>query len=298
MTPTNGSVIVLAPAKLNLGLEILGKRDDGYHEIRSVMAAIDLCDRLTITPRTDDGAIQIDGVPDVALHDNLIYQSVQAFRQRTGVQSGYQITVEKHIPSPGGLGGASTDAAATLRALNAVHGEPLDRAELVQMAASLGSDVPFFLGPSPALASGTGTDLTPLTDVRGFAVLAVPRVSMAAKTATLYRSLKESDFRDGDRAVQVAASIERGELPDEQYLANAFTRPLYALVPELQTLASAMIVAGAPYAALSGAGPAHYALFHRETAASEVADRLTSAVPAGTLVMMTKLGSPEDSLAR
>ncbi len=298
MTSANASVTVLAPAKLNLGLEILGRRGDGYHEIRSVMARIDLADRLTITPLPTEHDVQVDGVPDVDLHDNLIYTSVKAFQQRTGVQSGYQIAVQKHIPSPGGLGGASTDAAATLRALNAIHGEPLDQEELVAIASSLGSDVPFFLGASPALASGTGTELTPLAPLSGFAVLAVPKLRIAAKTATLYRALAASDFTAGDRADRVAASIERGELPAGDDLANAFTRPLYALVPELQEMAAAMIAAGSPYVALSGAGPAHYALLPDEEAARQLAGRLAGAVPAGTLVTVARIGDAQESQAR
>lgn len=295
MTPESGSLTVLAPAKLNLGLEILGKRPDGYHDIRSVLTRIDLADRLTITPLLHEHDIRIHGVPDVALHDNLIYKSVQLFRQRTGVENGYEVVVEKHIPSPGGLGGASTDAAATLHALNAMHGEPLGHDDLVAIAASLGSDVPFFLGPSPALASGTGTELTPLCALSGFAVLAVPRVPMAAKTATLYGALETSDFTAGDRAVRVVAKIERGELPVREDLANAFTRPLYELVPDLQDVAAAMISAGAPYAALSGAGPAHYALFQDEKAARALAERLTRAVPESTQVTVARIADSADS---
>lgn len=290
MTNPAPPVTFLAPAKLNLGLEILGRRPDGYHEIRSVMTAIGLCDRLAITPHTDDDAIQIDGVPDVAQQDNLVWRAIVAFRDRTGIPVGYRVAIDKRIPSPGGLGGASTDAAATLRALNDMLGEPLDNKELIELTVSLGSDVPFFLGQSTALASGTGTDLTPLPPVQGFAVLLAPMIQVPTKTATLYRALTPADFTDGERARRVAASIGRGDLPDADDLANAFTRPLYTLAPNLQTVAEAMVAQGAPYAALTGAGPAHYALYREETDAHELADRLRSIVPDGTLVAVTALG--------
>lgn len=290
-----GPVTTLAPAKLNLGLEIIGKRPDGYHEIRSVMTTIGLADRLTFTPAGDRDTVRIDGVPDVALRHNLIFRAIEAFIARTGIRGSYHVTVEKHIPSPGGLGGASSDGAATLRALNAMHGEPLDPRVLLGIGATLGSDVPFFLGPSPALASSTGTDLTPLPPIRGYAVLVVPRLGLMAKTATLYTALAPSDFSDGSRAGRVAASIAHGDLPGPADLANAFVRPLYALAPDLPATADAMLDSGAPSAALSGAGPAHFVLFRDRAAAHALAARLHTTMSRDTLVTVTPLGSAPDT---
>lgn len=288
-------ITILAPAKLNLGLEIIAKRPDGYHDIRSVMCAIGLADRIIIAPTGDPDTVSIEGVPEVALHENLVFRAIEAFSAAAGIRSGYRVEVEKHIPSPGGLGGASTDAAAMLRALDRLHEGPLDHAKLIALASALGSDVPFFMGASPAMASGTGTDLAPLPSLAAWAVVVVPRLRLPAKTATLYRALEASDFSDGNRARRVAASITRGALPAPADLANAFERPLYALAPELQTLRDAMIAAGSPYAALSGAGPAHYALFSDRDAADGVAARLRETLPDSTLVAATPLGGPHDA---
>src|SRR5690606_18354835 len=118
------------PAKLNLGLEILRKRSDGYHEIRTVMAAIELVDTISIRPTPSDDTLTIDGMHDVDIDDNLIARAIRRFAKATGVQCGYEISVEKRIPSPGGLGGASSDAASTLIALNAMYDSPLSEAQL------------------------------------------------------------------------------------------------------------------------------------------------------------------------
>lgn len=280
---------VQAPAKINLGLEIIGKRADGYHEIRTVMAMIDLADTLTVSITGDDPSITIHGVPGVPTGDNLIAKAIEAFSNASGIRAGYEVTVEKQIPSPGGLGGASSDAAATLRALNALHGCPISHAELLRLAAVLGSDVPFFLGTPVALASGTGTDLSPLPAIEGWVVLVVPALELAAKTPTLYGSLRPGDFSDGSMTWRAADAIRSGNLPQPEMLANTFSRALYSLAPELGDIERTMREAGAPHVALSGAGPAHYALVGSELESREIKARLRAALPPQTLVEASRL---------
>lgn len=282
------TVIIRAPAKINLGLEILGKRADGYHEIRTVMAMIDLVDTLMIRPGDQESGVLIDGVPGVAATDNLVGRAIRSFADASGIRSGYEVMVSKAIPSPGGLGGASSDAASTLLALSALHGHPLTSGELLGIASSLGADVPFFLGGPFALASGTGTTLEPLPPVPGWVVLVVPGLEIPAKTPTLYRALEPDDFSGGARVERAAASISKGKTPESTVLGNAFERPLYGIAPQLAHLRDRMLAAGAPFVALSGAGPAHYTLYESESEGRELASRLEVALPANTLVTVIR----------
>lgn len=277
MTPES-SITVNTPAKINLGLEILGKREDGYHEIRTVMAAIDLSDTLRITQRPSSDGIRVSGVPDVRTEDNIIARAADVYAEATGIRFGLDIEVQKRIPSPGGLGGASANAAGTLLALDAMFETELPATTLQSLASRLGSDVPFFLVAPCALASGTGTDLQPLPPVDAAVVIVTPPIGIAAKTAALYGALRPGDFSDGAMAETVAQSVMRGEMPTPDVLRNAFTRSLYELDPSLAEVAVTMKRAGAPSVALTGAGPGHYALLESIEEARALADELRQAM--------------------
>ncbi len=247
--------MLTAPAKLNLGLEILGKRADGFHEIRTLMAMLEFGDTLTVS-RSGRSAVQ--GVPGVQPDANLVGRALSAFKHRSGSSIEVDISVSKRIPMAAGLGGASADAAATLIALNALIDVPLIDSHLHEIAASLGSDVPFFLGSPLAHSSGTGTSLSPLQPVSFDAILVVPKVTIPRKTATLYGLLEPSDFSEGSLIEHGVQALVRTGVPDQQSLGNAFERPLYALVPELSQLRQALETVECAAIGLSGAGPAHY----------------------------------------
>lgn len=277
-------ITVTTPAKINLGLEILGKRDDGFHEIRTVMAAVDVADtlRMSILPAGD--GIRISGVPNVRPEENIIARAAQEFAETTSLRFGLHVEVEKRIPSPGGLGGASANAAGTLLALDTMFGTSLPEATLHSLAARLGSDVPFFQRSRFALASGTGTDLCPLPPIDAAVVLVTPPFGIAAKTAALYRALRPEDFTDGSRAEAVAQSIVRGEKPAPELLQNAFTRALYELDPSLENVSGTMKEAGAPNVALTGAGPGHYVLLDSIDDARALAASIRQSVAPGIRV--------------
>lgn len=283
MSP-NRTVVVTSPAKINLGLEILGRREDGYHEIRTILATIGLADILSITMFPARPESRISGVPNVRPEDNLIGRAIAAFANETGIRHGYNVDVTKNIPSPGGLGGASSNAAATLIALNDLHGRPLSRERMHALASILGADVPFFLGPPVALARGTGTELEPLAPLHGGVVLVVPGIEMMAKTAALYGALQKIDFTDGSRIDQGAQAVAQGKTPSPELLVNAFKRPLYDMEPHLADVEKKLLAAGAPHVALTGAGPGHYVIFDSLHEAEEVADRLRHDLNEGNLV--------------
>lgn len=156
------TVTIDAPAKINLYLEVINRRKDGYHNIVSVMQAVSLFDRLTIEPRPR--ALSLDcslpGLPTDGR--NLVMRAAQALRKKAGIRAGAAITLEKNIPLGAGLGGGSSDAAAALAGLMALWKVRLSRRALLELASGLGADVPFFLGSGRALANGIGDCLTPL----------------------------------------------------------------------------------------------------------------------------------------
>ena len=246
-----------APAKINLGLEILGKRQDGFHEIRSVLAMVDLHDDLSFGRGTPDLATSIAGVP--AEH-NLIDRAMAVMRARVPDAGPLRYSVCKRIPMAAGLGGASSDAAATLAGINMLLDAPLSQGELVELACSLGSDVPFFLGGPAASVKGTGTELETIPPPGGEALLIVPDIAIPRKTATLYAQITPHDYSAGDRVERTVQRLRAGLLPNPDDLDNTFARPLYELIPELASLPNVLLDAGFSHVGLIGAGLAHYIL--------------------------------------
>ncbi|HWV22794.1 MAG TPA: 4-(cytidine 5'-diphospho)-2-C-methyl-D-erythritol kinase [Thermomicrobiales bacterium] len=273
-----------APAKINLGLEILGRRDDGYHEIRSILAMIDLADTLTVTSADKGQPSSIVGM-DLDGEANLIGKAAELLRLDLAV------TIEKRIPMAAGLGGASADAAATLLAGNALTGEPRPPFELCELASSIGSDVPFFLGSPCALASGRGTDLAPLPVPEVWLVLVSPDIAIPGKTARLYGELQPEDFTDGKLIREQAERLRRGAPVAPALLHNAFSDALLRIAPEVADLQRLMRQAGCPFAALSGAGPTHYTIVPSAEQATAIAARLKEHSGPRTKVFVTRFRS-------
>ena len=281
-----GSVEVAAPAKINLGLEILGCRDDGYHEIATILQAIDLVDEVRLHPGDRIRTLhRFPGIPD---EENLAIRALLMLRDRFGSHQSAVLELRKAIPAAAGLGGASADAAAALLAARDFWGLEVGDAELAVLARELGSDVPFFLRGGTALASGRGDNLDPLPSPGLSVIVVTPHVAIARKTATLYAALRPSDFSDGSRVAAQADRLRAGLRPDPALLTNSFERPLYALRPELADLVATMRACGAPHVALSGAGPSHFALFPDPAEAGSVATRLQAALEDKALVIATR----------
>ena len=233
-----------APAKLNLSLDLGPARRDGYHEIRSVMQAVSLGDRLFVMPAA---ALRVENAEVPA--GDLVATAAQVFRKATGVAPNVAIEVQKRIPIGAGLGGGSSDAACTLRALRHLLLPTLPPEELLGMAGEIGSDVPFFLGAAPrALAVGRGEVLTPLPPAEPrFVVIAWPGVGLA--TADVYRASRPGT---GDATDRVLGGAERG--PNDLEPAAA------RLCPELGRLLGGAREAGVPLQ-VTGSGSAAFALY-------------------------------------
>jgi 4-diphosphocytidyl-2-C-methyl-D-erythritol kinase len=252
-----------AYAKLNLALVVGPRRPDGLHEVATVIQRIGVADRVALEPATD---VEVTGFPEDTLVSAAL-ASLQAARPG----SGWSARIEKEIPVAAGLGGGSSDAAAALRLANDTLGDPLNAAELHELGASLGADVPFFLTPGPKLARGTGAVLSPLELPQDYFVLVLlPRGAQKASTASVYEAF---DARGGERGFEERlASLLRAL----EHIAHP--RDLAALPGNdlaASPLANELERAGAFRAGVTGAGPALYGLFDERSAAAAAADRLS-----------------------
>jgi 4-diphosphocytidyl-2-C-methyl-D-erythritol kinase len=246
-------LVASAACKVNLVLEVLGKRVDGYHELATVMQAVDLSDRLVLEDHAGLALRTLSAdVPADA--SNLALRAARALRDVAGVDRGVRITLDKRIPVAAGLGGGSADAAAVLLGLNRLWRLRWPLARLESIAVTLGMDVPFFLRGGCALATGRGERLTP---VRGGAlglVLVNPRRGLA--TAEVYGRVRPAMYSDGRRATSmVAAMATRRSARVAATLYNGLEAAVAPGLPELAKMKAALLAAGALGAAMSGSGP-------------------------------------------
>jgi 4-diphosphocytidyl-2-C-methyl-D-erythritol kinase len=279
MSAPDTSRTLHAPAKLNLGLEILGRRPDGYHELVTIFQTIALYDTLTIAP-APPGELALATYPPLPSgSDNLALRAARALAGRLGITPAVSLTLEKHIPVAAGLGGGSSDAATTLRVLRERWQPALSDADLAALAAALGADVPFFLRGGAALATGIGELLAPLPPLPStwFVVLTPGLALPPDKTRQLYQALTPADFSDGARTHAQAEGLRRGEPLDPALLVNAFAGPLDRVLPELAGWRERFLDAGAPWVLPSGSGPTLYTVVKSEAAGRQLAARLAGA---------------------
>lgn len=241
-----------APAKLNLGLEIIGKRPDGYHDLRTLFCAVSLCDRITITP-TDRTIVTISD-PDL-VEANLVQRVIDIWDQAELPRAQVAIHIEKRIPAAAGLGGASSDAATVLGWL--ADEAAIDRTEpkRTSLAAALGSDVPFFLSGGQQIGAGRGEILTRLPFAPLAAVIITPNLQIQDKTRSLFAALRPEDFSDGSTVDALIAGLPDSITETTAPLINSFQRPLYDLYPELGNLAQAIYELTGRLPSITGAGP-------------------------------------------
>ena len=247
-------VTVQAPAKVNLTLEVLGKRPDGYHEIASVMQAISLFDTLTFRP-SDEIKVLAD-IEALETQDNLVYRAAMLLKEASRVLTGAEINLDKQIPLAAGLGGGSSDAAATLLGLDRLWSLGLGEEELKELAAQLGSDVPFFVTGGTALVEGRGERVSNVkTPPTFWLVLAFPDHRLENKTATAYKTLSNTDHTDGRRTADLVERIEAGTEITHDSLFNVFDRVAAQIFPGIDGFWSILQEASGRPVHLSGAGP-------------------------------------------
>ena len=231
----------------------------------------------------------------MATPENLVYRAARLLQAECGTQAGAALRLEKRIPVAAGLGGGSSDAAATIVALNRLWGLGLALAEQREMAARLGSDVPFFLTGGTALATGRGDQITPLPPApTHWAVLV--SLPVALSTAAVYAAVTPSAYTSGVATADTVAAAQRGApLPQTQWH-NALARPASALAPEIAAAQAALLRAGARSAHVSGSGPTVFAVCRREAEARALADRLRAQDRPAVTVPFVQSGWADDAV--
>ena len=260
-------------AKINLGLEVLGKRSDGYHEVISVMQSISLHDVLTISK---SAGITVDGdVPQDLPEGDLVRQATDLLRETIGTEQGAHLNLRKAIPMGAGLGGGSSNAACALLGLNQLWEARLTLDELTPLAAALGADVAFFLRGGTALAIGRGHRVSALPEPpRHEVVIAMPEQSLS--TASVYANTSPSHFLDGTATLALAEGLRDGRLLYSR-IRNSLQAPAMDLLPQIAELTSELRRLGAKASIMSGSGSACFGLFPGAGLARRAAGALAAA---------------------
>lgn len=260
------AIVMLAPAKINLTLDVTGRRADGYHTIRSVMHTVDLCDRITVSVREQPG-IELC-LSDAALpagQDNIAYRAAQMFMEQTGWRQGVRIRVEKRIPMQAGMAGGSADGAGVLAALNKLSGVNAPLETLCDWGLPIGADVPFCIRGGCALAEGIGERLTPLPVMPACWITAV-KPACGVSTAEAYRRVDAAVLSRRPDTPALIQALEQGDLPGvgrtvcnvfEEGMALEAVAAIRAAMRAYQPLGSQM----------TGSGSAVFALFGEESGA-------------------------------
>src|SRR5947209_14888409 len=238
---------VRAYAKINLTLDVLGRRGDGYHDLVTVIQTIDLYDTICLTAIDNNRVQMISTIPALSNDDNLAARAAQLVRQHLALTQGVVIELHKCIPMTAGLGGGSSDAAAVLLALQQWWQLPLSSSDLLSLGASLGSDVPFFLSGGLALCEGRGERVTPLAphwpSTMRWLLLLKPAISVS--TAAVFRNLPAQDYTDGLHSRAVCAALLTGKVPESEDLHNCFERSVLETYPEVVHSRESLLNAGA-----------------------------------------------------
>ncbi len=263
-------LILKAFAKVNLVLEVLGKRGDGYHEIVSIMQTVDFYDLLELEPA---GHIKLKfslpGIPDYA---NIVFKAAQTLKDVTGCDKGVAIGLEKRIPTGAGLGGGSSDAAAVLRGLNRLWQLGLTGEKLAAIGAGLGSDVPFFIYGGTCQVEGRGERVRPLPDLeQTWFVLYNPGLAVPSdKTAALYRLIAPGHYTSGAISAGVKEILEGGDKRKAGPLYNVFEKVAPGAFAGFGKFVEEFHRAGAVEVHLAGSGPVLFTMLHDERQASDI----------------------------
>ena len=262
----NVKVYEKAPAKINLSLDVLRKREDGYHEVEMIMTMVDLADRLEMEELPRDTIIISSQAGYIPLDEkNLAFQAAKLIKERYGVRKGVYIHLDKRIPVSAGLAGGSTDAAATLRGLNRLWKLNIPAEELRKLGEELGSDVPFCVTGGTAIARGRGERLTRIgSPPPCWVVLVKPPINVS--TADVYGRFRVDRIRHRPQTDAMLRAIEEGDFPRLcGALGNVLEEVTIPMHPEVRNIKESMLRLGADGALMSGSGPTVFALVQRES---------------------------------
>lgn len=265
------SVRETAYAKINLGLDILGKRDDGYHEVSMIMQSLDLNDTITITEVKKAGIKIKTNIPNLSCgEDNLVYKAAKLLADYAKIEPSISISLNKKIFMAAGLAGGSADAAAVLRGLNRLWNLGLSSSELETISAQIGSDVPFCIEGGTIWAQGRGEILTKLPNIpKQLVVLAKPK-DLEISTAWVYKNFNRKRVIKSPDIVQLKQNLANGMHACTPYMSNVLetvTIPGYPIIAQIK---ATMLKAGAYFALMSGSGPTVFAFCDNENTAKNI----------------------------
>lgn len=260
-----------ARAKINLGLDVVRKREDGYHEVRMIMQMINLYDRITLRRSTEPGIRVTTNLPYLPVNeDNLVYRAAKLLMEEFKITEGAEIELQKYIPVAAGMAGGSSDAAAVMVGVNRIFHLGLTKKQLMERGVKIGADVPFCIMRGTALAEGIGEVLTPLPAMPHCSlVIAKPKIHVSTKF--VYGNLKTSELKEHPDIDGQVQALREGSL--EQLVAKmgnvleTVTVPAYPVIDEIKRT---MLKNDAMGAMMSGSGPTVFGIFEREERAQEV----------------------------
>ncbi len=263
-----------APAKINLGLDVLYKRTDGYHELEMIMASVDLADRLTFERLDEDKIILETNKAFLPLDKrNNVYQAAEKIKRRYGITDGVKISVQKAIPVSAGLGGGSSDCAATLRGLNRLFDLNLSMEEMIQIGVEIGTDVPFCLHGSTAHILGKGEIVQTLPSMpASWVVLVKPKISVSTRKIFQQVELEQLHHPDMSRLKQAIEQQNYAEMIAS--MGNSLESITIPRYPVVQQIKDRMMSYGADIALMSGSGPTVFALCQKQSRAQRIVNAL------------------------
>ena len=264
-------VRILSPAKINLFLEVLGKRPDGYHEIRTLMQVVDLWDEIFLKERESGIELQVTGLAATVPRgeDNLVHRAARLLLREMGTPVGIAISLHKRIPTAGGLGGGSSNAAATLWGMKRLFELPFSKGQLRDLALSLGSDVPFFLSSGSALAEGRGEILQEVELPCRWAIIVYPGFGVSSKWAYQRKKFELTIESKKDKHIGFDKDCPREER--YPFFVNELEEVVVERYPLIRDLKEVLLHAGARVALMSGSGSSVFGIFDDRAQAAEAA---------------------------
>ena len=269
-----------ALGKINLGLDILGRRENGYHDVRMVMQTVYLYDRVTLEKTREPGIEISTNLSYLPVNENNIaYKAAELLRGEFGIREGIRITLEKHIPVAAGMAGGSSNAAAVLFGMNRMFGLGLSEEGLKERGVTLGADVPYCIMRGTVLAEGIGEILTPLPPLPKCYVL-IAKPPLSASTRTVYEKIDREGIKSHPDIDGILAGLQEGDLQQVAgSMGNVLEQVMLEEHPVLQRIKDVMIGSGALNAMMSGSGPTVFGIFTSRGRARAAAARLKRQTP-------------------
>lgn len=269
---------IKCPAKLNLSLDVLKKREDGYHELEMLMQTVDVCDFINISVSDGDGINLSCDNAEVPLNEkNTAYKAAELFYKKLKKTKKVDIEIEKNIPQGAGMAGGSADAAGVLKGLNILEGEPFSKKELLCLALKIGADVPFCVSGGAMLCKGVGEKMTAVEPMKNvYALILKPEVSVSTPWA--YKALDDEETWIHPKTEALIKALEEKKYSDFGiYGGNTLEEPVFKAYPLIKELKEGLKERGAVYSLMTGSGAAVYGIFEDKSAAEIAAKEFCKA---------------------